>query len=368
MGNEISSEQFKGKYWPEGNQKLLAPVHLYKANDELYGCGPPGQRENFLKLESMGIKLLIVALADQLNNKKITNNYIVNLEDRKSCRQENTGEYYHSPNDYLKDVSLEILYLPIDDGQPPDQNTVTMFLKQTKKTIEAGHKVCVMCWTGYGRAATLISTYLMTYSGFSYNQTIKHLKKITDDNALHSKYQQEFLQKFSLFGNEQKTYQIPKCRLCSRNGVWQCSWCSQRICHHHKNIKWRLDSCLQVCHIESKSLRKIYQEIVSLISIIQEQFVGSENIKMQFVSILDDWNNMVIHLFFGEKQFARKIQIPEHFSEQTKIILGALCQETYYYDLPFNYEEHAILFSLIQKNKKLIKKVSKKKTKQKTDN
>lgn len=93
-----------------------------------------------------------------------------------SC--ENVPEIYD--DDLFHDIEptddLQVLFLPVSDGNIPRWEQIEIFLKEAKATIANGKRVIVHCQAGVGRTGTFLCAYLMDKYKCSAVEAIKKLR------------------------------------------------------------------------------------------------------------------------------------------------------------------------------------------------
>lgn len=197
MGGEVSREKLVGTTY----ERKAIPIGFFKAHENIYGCGLPVTNEHLQNMIELNINLLVTTTIEPLSQgpKKMTNyRYYDNSGPgcHPDCEEDNNPEW-HTPDENLFEntENLKQLHIPISDGHgPPNMESVEIFLAAAEKMVNSGKSVCVHCWQGKGRTATLIACYLIRTYKYELNDVINLLKTKQND-CLKSYIQCDWLRK-----------------------------------------------------------------------------------------------------------------------------------------------------------------------------
>ena len=87
----------------------------------------------------------------------------------------NTCDEYDGPQDLYAQYSIEQLWIPTVDFNPPSLESVTAGVAFIDRHIRGGGKVYVHCKAGRARSATVVLCYLMAHEGMTAEAAQQHL-------------------------------------------------------------------------------------------------------------------------------------------------------------------------------------------------
>jgi atypical dual specificity phosphatase len=102
--------------------------------------------------------------------------------------------------DWLSDVSLLGLHVPIVDMEAPTIEQVQQVLSATKKAHERGMGVSVHCAHGRGRTGTILACYFVA-QGMGPREAMRHVRKLRP-GSIETEDQEELIEEFYRRSNE----------------------------------------------------------------------------------------------------------------------------------------------------------------------
>lgn len=150
------------------------PFHFSWIDDGMIGgCSIPSTKMHYRALSDNGVGLIV----------NVTENPIVPKTTEYGCHKINShelvnGRYDDIFDDIRSEDNLNVLFIPVRDGEIPTFQQIGIFISEANKSIRNGKKVVVHCQAGIGRTGIMLASFLIDKYSITADEALTELRAI----------------------------------------------------------------------------------------------------------------------------------------------------------------------------------------------